>query len=65
VAYSPDGTQLAAANQDGTVRIWNAGTGAQIWTHTFTDGAYCVAYSPDGAQFATAGADKLVRTWYA
>jgi RNA polymerase sigma factor (sigma-70 family) len=30
VAYSPDGTSIATASWDGTVRIWNAATGEEV-----------------------------------
>jgi WD40 repeat protein len=32
VAFSPDGAFLASSSQDGTVRIWDPATGAQLRT---------------------------------
>jgi WD40 repeat protein/serine/threonine protein kinase len=63
VAYSPDGTRLASASADGTVKVWDAITGQELLTlrgHTGAVGA--VAYSPDGKQLASAS-DKTVRLW--
>ena len=31
VAYSPDGEQIVSASDDGTIRLWNARTGAKSW----------------------------------
>ena len=64
VTFAPDGKTLAAAGYDGTVRVWDAKTGAV--RHTFTghgESAQAVAFSPDGMRLATAGEDGRVRLW--
>ncbi|HEX6523056.1 MAG TPA: pentapeptide repeat-containing protein [Streptosporangiaceae bacterium] len=64
VAYHPDGTRLATAGDDGTVRIWDAVTGEHLHTLVgHTDWVQVVAYRPDGTRLATAGDDDTVRIW--
>ena len=70
VAFSPDGTRLATASQDGTAKIWDAATGKplltlQVFSSTtgLKGGANSVVFSPDGKLLATASDDKQVRLW--
>ena len=65
VAISPDGTWLATASSDRTVRTW-AADGTPRAALTGHQGAVLgVAISPDGTWLATAGSDGTVRTWAA
>ena len=64
VAYSPDGTRLATASADGTVRIWDGTTGETLHILTgHTNAVRGVAYSPDGTRLATTSADGTARIW--
>jgi WD40 repeat protein len=64
VAYSPDGTRIAAGSPDHTVRLWDAATGAPVEQALRHDHAVTsVAFSPDGTRIATGSADKTVRLW--
>lgn len=64
VAFSPDGTILASAWHDGTIRLWDVATHQQIATLTgHIDAATAVAWSPDGQTLASGSVDNTVRVW--
>nr|WP_286178015.1 protein kinase [Rhodopirellula sp. JC639] len=66
VCFSPDGSRLASSGRDGTVRIWDRATGAEllILEHADVRSFQCVDWSPDGSTIA-AGANGLVVAWHA
>ncbi|KAH9834893.1 uncharacterized protein C8Q71DRAFT_837694 [Rhodofomes roseus] len=65
LAFSPDGKHLASAFYDGTVRVWDAQTGALVLPPLtgHTDTVWSVAFSPDAQHIATGSGDKTVRIW--
>ena len=65
VAFSPNGTLLAGAASDGTIRLWNTSTGAPVGKALtgHTGPVNTVAFSPDGTRLATAGDDRTIRLW--
>ncbi|WP_034088893.1 WD40 repeat domain-containing protein [Streptacidiphilus albus] len=64
VAFSGDGTTLATGGADGTVRLWDTGTGAAV--DTFSDHSSAVssvAFLLDGGLLASGCADGSVQLW--
>jgi WD40 repeat protein len=54
VAFSPDGKQIANGSLDGTIRIWDVGTGlANEIINTNRQQCKSVAWSPNGSLLAT------------
>jgi hypothetical protein len=74
VAWSPDGTRLAAGSQDGTIRVVE-GLGHTPKVHAFkaheprpfgsggVHGVRTLAWSPRGDRLASGGPDGLVKVW--
>ena len=67
VSYSPDGTRLATAGMDDSVKVWDAVTGELLLTITAPAGGFhkgnALEYSPDGKYLAVAGADGHTLLW--
>ena len=63
VVIAPDGSWLATAGSDRTVRIWDAGGAPRAVLTGHTGTVWAVAIAPDGSWLATAGNDGTVRIW--
>ncbi|KAG2066758.1 hypothetical protein BDR04DRAFT_1029204, partial [Suillus decipiens] len=65
VSFSPDGTRIVTGSWDGTVRLWDAGTGESVGEplRGHTSSILSVSFSPDGTRIVTGSQDRTVRLW--
>ena len=67
VAYSPNGTMLAAGvNYDSysQIKLWDVATGQNIATLEGHKGSvHSIAYSPDGTTLASGAEDRKIKLW--
>jgi WD40 repeat protein/class 3 adenylate cyclase len=63
IAWSRDGSRLASASQDTTVRIWDGETGHELRTLIEHHGwVWCAVWSPDG-KVASGSDDQEILVW--
>ena len=64
VAFHPSGSFLGSASFDGTWRLWDVATGAELLTQEgHSKEVYALTFQDDGALVASGGFDAIGRVW--
>ena len=64
LSFSPDGSRVASAGEDGVTRIWNSTTGAKVAEcRGHRSKVLRVSFRSDGKRLLTTSADGTVRQW--
>jgi WD40 repeat protein len=64
LAFTTDGSSLAAGNTNGTVTLWDVSSRAHRHTFRINDWSIkCLSFSPDGLLLATASTDHGIALW--
>jgi WD40 repeat protein len=64
VVFGPGGARITTSSQDQTIKLWDAGTGEEVFTlRRHTGGVLGIAISPDGRRIASNSTDTTARLW--
>ncbi len=63
VAFSSNGKLVATASADGSVGVWEVGSGKRVAILRHESEVSAVAFSPNGKLIATASADRTAGVW--
>jgi WD40 repeat protein len=68
LAFSPDGTKLAAASVNGTINLWQTSDGHVLWIAETQDYFAAIAFAQDGRTLISASGpnqkdQSVLRTW--
>jgi WD40 repeat protein len=64
LAFNVDGTRLASASYDGTIKLWDTASGQELLTLAgHREEVVSVAFSPAGGWLASACGDGTVKLW--
>lgn len=63
LAFSQDGSMLAGADQDGTIKIWKLPTGGVEKTIIAANEITAMVFAPNGETLATAASDNTIALW--
>lgn len=67
LAFSPDGTLVAAGTTDDVIRVWDVrdprNPQVRAVLHGHTERVWGVAFSPDNRTLTTTGTDRTIRVW--
>ena len=66
LVFSADGSTLASASEDRSIRLWDVATGTHKHTLTGHNSyIYAIAFSPDGSTLASGSQNGKIRLWNA
>ena len=63
VSFSPDGSTIASASDDKTIKLWKRNGTLLRTLRNHTQPVTSVSFSPDGQTIASTSADKTIKLW--